>query len=221
MAYNGKRVYNRTQYPSQRRRAGTSNSVLRVAFFAGLFLYLECVLHLYMGMALKYAPIHILFAIAGGLVCSALTMPFRRRVNAVLIKVLTVLFCLTFAVEIIAKKILQSYYPLSTLKMAAGNKLTDYADVILSTVISSIPILIVLFLPAILLFVFGSRYMGYERFDIRFSGLIIAAALVVHLIGLGVVHLPWGGDLTPKQLYRVDTNIDDQVEQLGLLNMLR
>ena len=221
MAYNGKRVYNRTQYLSQRRRSGASNLIVRLAFFAAVFMYLELVLHIYMDMSMKYTPIHILFGIAGGLVCSALTMPFSRKVNAVLTKVLTVLICLVYAVEIICKKILQSYYPLSTLKLAAGNKLTDYSDVIISTVISSIPIILILFLPAILLFVFGGRYMGYERFDIRFSGLIIAAALVVHLVGLGVVHLPWGGDLTPKQLYRVDTNIDDQVEQLGLLNMLR
>ena len=50
---------------------------------------------------------------------------------------------------------------------------------------------------------------------------MVGAMVVLHLLALGTVHLPWGGDLTPAQLYKVDTNLDDQVEQLGLLTMLR
>ena len=38
---------------------------------------------------------------------------------------------------------------------------------------------------------------------------------------IGILHLPWKRDLTPAKLYRMDTNGDDQVEQLGLLTMLR
>ncbi len=45
--------------------------------------------------------------------------------------------------------------------------------------------------------------------------------MAFHLLGLAVVHAPWPGDLTPAKLYRSDTNFDDQVEQLGLVTMLR
>ena len=31
-----------------------------------------------------------------------------------------------------------------------------------------------------------------------------------------MTHLPWKGDLGPARLYNMDTNIDDQVEQLLL-----
>ena len=31
----------------------------------------------------------------------------------------------------------------------------------------------------------------------------------------------WQGDFTPEMLYCTDTNIDDQVEQLGVIAMLR
>ena len=218
MSYNGRRVCRGRERSG---RGGTSNTLARVLFFPVLFVYLELVLHLYMKMALAYLPIWLLYGLAAGCVCTALTLPFRRRVNGVLIKVLTVVATLVYVVEMIAKKILQSYYPLSTAGTAAGNRLTDYADVILSTVVSSIPIILVFFLPAILLFILGGRLMGYDRFDVRFAGVVLAGAVVLHLLGLGVVHLPWSGDLTPKMLYRMDTNIDDQVEQLGLWNMLR
>jgi len=195
--------------------------MVRVLFFPVLFVYLELVLHVYMGTELKYLPIWLLYGLAAGCVCSALTLPFKRRVNGVLTKVLAVVISLVYVVEMIAKKILQSYYPLSTAGTAAENRLTVYADVIVSTVVGSIPILLVFFLPAILLFVLGGRFTGYERFDVRFAGLVLAGAVVLHLLGLGVVHLPWSGDLTPRMLYGMDTNIDDQVEQLGLWNMLR
>ncbi|MCF2661078.1 LTA synthase family protein [Pseudoflavonifractor phocaeensis] len=218
MSYNGRRVLGGQEQSGYR---GRSNTPARVLFFPALFVYLELVLHLYMKMALQYLPIWLLYGLAAGGVCTALTLPFKRRINGIITKVLAVVVTLVYVVEMIAKKILQSYYPLSTLGTAAGNRLTDYADVILSTVVSSIPIILVFFLPVILLCALGRRFMGYDRFDVRFSGLVLAGALVLHLLGLGVVHLPWNGDLTPKMLYRMDTNIDDQVEQLGLWNMLR
>ena len=218
MSYHGKRVYGGRERSDG---GGASNAMVRVLFFPVLFVYLELVLHVYMGTELKYLPIWLLYGLAAGCVCSALTLPFKRRVNGVLTKVLAVVISLVYVVEMIAKKILQSYYPLSTAGTAAENRLTVYADVIVSTVVGSIPILLVFFLPAILLFVLGGRFTGYERFDVRFAGLVLAGAVVLHLLGLGVVHLPWSGDLTPRMLYGMDTNIDDQVEQLGLWNMLR
>jgi len=181
---------------------------------------LELVLHIYMGTVMKYAPIYLLYSIAAGALFGALTMPFRAQINQIVMKTLAILIPLLYGIEIIAKKILQSYYPFSTLGTAADNRLSDYADVIFSTVFGSIPILLVLFLPTILLFVFGGRF-GFETLDMRLTGIALAAVVVFHLLGLGVVHLNWSGDLTPKQLYRMDTNIDDQVEQLGLWNMLR
>lgn len=217
MAYKGKRAYS----DSSRHYGGSGNVLVRLAFFPALFLYLELALHLSMGFSLAYLPVWLVFSAAGGLVCCALTLPFRKRVNSVLMKAAAVLLCLVFSVELIAKKILQTFYPASAVETAAGNQLTDYADVIAATVVKNIPILLVIFLPAILLFAAGGRLMGFQRYDVRLAGLVLAGALVLHLLGLGVVRLPWSGDLTPGKLYKVDTNIDDQVEQLGLLTMLR
>jgi len=221
MGYNGKRVLAGSRSSGHHSRRRGENPLLRMLFFPVTFLYLEILLHVYMDLALKYTPIYVLFGGAAGLMCTALTVPFPRRVNRILSYGFTALICLVYGVEIIAKKILQSYYPFSALGMAAGNRLIDYADVIVSTVLSSLPILLLVFLLMILLAIFGTRYMGFGQFEIPFSGILIVGALILHLVGLGIVHLPWSGDLTPKQLYRVDTNMDDQVEQLGMVNMLR
>ncbi len=219
MPYRGRRPYTgNSRSPSG---SGSGNVFLRALFFPAVFLYLELVLHISMGQKLSYLPVWLLFGSAGGLVCCALTLPFKRRVNSVLMKVITLLAGLVVSVELIAKKILQTFYPLSAVKMAAGNRLTDYSDVIVSTTVKNIPLILLVFLPAVLLFLVGSRAVGFQRYDIRMAGLVLAAAALFHLLGLGVVHLPWAGDLTPKQLYSMDTNIDDQVEQLGMLTMLR
>ena len=219
-SYSGKRV----RTPSRSYGRGDSHPLQpfgRIFFFPLLCVYLELVLHIYMGTNLAFLPVYLVFGLAAGFLLTALTTPFPRPVNGILTRVLSLLLSLIYAVEVIAKKILQSYYPFSTLGLAAGNRLTDYSDVILSTVVSSIPIILVFFLPAILVCIFGGKFLGFKPFDIRFSALMLAAALIFHLLGLGVIHLPWKGDLTPKQLYHMDTNLDDQVEQLGLWTMLR
>ena len=99
-------------------------------------------------MSMKYFPVVLPFALAAGFLCTALTMPFRRAVNRVLAKVLSALISLVYVIEIIAKKILQSYYPFSTLGLAAENRLTDYLDAIVSMVVRSIPVILALLLPA-------------------------------------------------------------------------
>lgn len=221
-SYRGKRTapaVHHSDRKSQNKRGG--NTAVRLLFFPVLFVYLELVLHIYMGAPLAYLPVYVVFGLAGGCVLTALTIPFRRQVNSVLSKVLTFLISLVYIVEVIAKIILQSYYPASSLGTAAENKLTDYSEVIVSTVVGHIPLILIFLLPFILLMIFGRRYMDFKRHDLKMVGMTLAAALVLHILGLGVIHLPWKGDLTPNMLYHMNTNIDDQVDQLGLLNMLR
>lgn len=219
MAYNGRRKGRRHS-----RRGGDEvvmQTMARTLLFPLLLIYLELVFHIYMKTAPAYAPVYLVFGIAGGFFLSALTLPWSRTVNALAAKILAVLISVIFGAEVVAKTILQTYYGPSALKMAAGNRLTDYSDVIVSTILSKLPILLLLLLPAILLCVFGGRLFGFERLDIRFAGLVLAAALVFHVVGLGVIRLPWKGDLTPGELYQMSGNGDDQVEQLGLWTMLR
>lgn len=213
------------RYQGRRRSASNDSfvgqTVGRVLFFPLLFLYLELALHLYMKSALMYFPIWLMFSFAGGFLLSALTMPFKRKVNRVLVKVFTPVITIIYIIEVVVKKILTNYFPFSTIGLAAENKLGDYSDAILSGIVTAIPIIIIMLLPTIFLFVIGSRLLMFPRTDVRFAGLIAALFVVFHLLGLLVVHLPWSGDLTPAALYKVDTNLDDQVEQLGLLTMLR
>ena len=235
--YNGKRVSSPSSGTGSRRPRRSHRSggfhlpemrvsrdvqpILRLLFFPFLFLYEELVLHISMGSTLAYLPIYLFFSIAGGLMVAALTIPFPYRVNQFLTRFITFLISLVYIVEIVCKQILQSYYPLSTAGTAAENHLTDYIDVIIPTVLKDIPLILIIFLPFLLMLVRGKQITGYHRFDVRMSLLAVVGCLIFHIVGLGVIHLPWSGDLPPKRLYQMDTNIEDQVEQLGMLNMMR
>ncbi len=193
----------------------------RVMFFPLLLAYLELTLHLFAGADMQYFTVWLLFAISFGFLLSSVTMPFKRRVNRILVKVLTPLITLLYIVELVAKRLLQNFYPFSTVGLAAENHLSSYADTLFGALPRLLPAVLLMLLPTLFLFLFGNQLLMFPRTDIRFSGLAAGLMVIFHLLGLLVVHLPWSGDLTPSLLYAVDTNLDDQVEQLGLVTMLR
>ena len=221
MGYNGRRMSGSRSRSRRSEAAVLIQTLERVLLFPALLLYLELVLHIYMKTSLAYLPVYVAFSAAAGLFLSALTLAWPPKVNSLMAKILAVLLSVVYGVEIVAKTILQTYYGPSALKLAAGNRLGDYSDVILSTVLRSIPILLILLIPSVLICIIGNDFPGFERFDVRFAGLVLGACVLCHILGVGITLLPWTGDVTPAWLYRVDTNVDDQVEQLGMLTMLR
>ena len=186
-----------------------------------LLVYLEVVLHLATGNAMTYFPIYLLFSLSAGSLLALLPILLPQRAGRILTVLLSFLLTLLFAAELIAKHTLQAYYPLSTLETAAGNRLSDYTGVILPAIAAALPLLLVFFLPTLLLWPLFRWGLAQGQPPRRGAAIFAAGAVAFHLLGLAVVHAPWPGDLTPAKLYRSDTNFDDQVEQLGLVTMLR
>ena len=196
------------------------------AWTLGLYLplllaYLEVVLHLATGNAMTYFPIYLLFSLSAGSLLALLPILLPPLAGRILTVLLSFLLTMLFAAELIAKHTLQAYYPLSTLETAAGNRLSDYAGVILPAIAAALPLLLLFFLPTLLLWPLFRWGLAQGQPPRRSAALFAAGAVAFHLLGLAVVHAPWPGDLTPAKLYRSDTNFDDQVEQLGLVTMLR
>lgn len=186
-----------------------------------LLIYLEVVLHLATGNAMTYFPIYLLFSLSAGSLLALLPILLPPLAGRILTVLLSFLLTLLFAAELIAKHTLQAYYPLSTLETAAGNRLSDYAGVILPAIAAALPLLLLFFLPTLLLWPLFRWGLAQGQPPRRGAAVFAAGAVVFHLLGLAAVHAPWPGDLTPAKLYRSDTNFDDQVEQLGLVTMLR
>ena len=141
MGYNGRRMSGSRSRSRRSEAAVLIQTLERVLLFPALLFYLELVLHIYMKTSLAYMPVYVVFSLAAGLFFSALTLAWPPKVNSVISKILSVVLSVVYAAEVVAKTILQTYYGLSALKMAAGNRLTDYSEVIVSTVLRSIPII--------------------------------------------------------------------------------
>ena len=186
--------------------------------------YLELVLHIHIGLEPKYAVIYLLFSLSAGCLLTAIINLLPLRAERVAAPILTGLLGIVYSAELVCRSILQSYYPLSSLGTAAENHLSDYIAVVFSAIGDKFFILLLFFLPLVVTLIPGpqlkSRFATWKK-SRRPSRSFLIAAVVLHLLGLGAVHLPWNSDLPPKQLYHMDSSLDAQVEQLGLVTMLR
>ncbi len=196
-------------------------TVLRLGFLPFLIFWLELVLHIRMGEHLGHIVIWFLFSLSAGFLLTVPTLLFKRKVNRLILRIISFVLPFVYTVEMIAKTILTSYYPLSFLGTAAGNRLTDYLDVILPTTFRMLPAAVLLFLPSLAHMLVLKNPVLHRRKSINVAVTALVLFLVFHILGLGAVHLPWKGDLTPADLYNTDTDLDEQVEQFGLLSMLR
>ena len=213
-----------SSYTGRRRLLPERRGSLTVShlFFPLAFLYLELVLHIAMGLSLRYFPIFLLFALSIGALCAALLGLLPERGRRVAAPVLSLLLGVIYGGELLCKQILQTYYQLfSTADTAMNNNLMDYRDAIVEGIWKNLPALLLLLLPAAAAFGARRRLFAGPPVDGRRAAVLFVGAAVAHLLGLVSLYLPWQGDLKPAELYHSDVNVEDQVEQLGLWTMLR
>ncbi len=206
----------------QRGFLGLLSALGPILYFPMMIFYLELFFHIYMKESLKYMPIWLLFSVSMGFLLSLLAINFSFRVNRIITYVITILFSLIYTVEMMTKKILASYYQLfSIASTAANNKLTDYMSAIIKGILGNLFGILLMFLPVIFIYTIGRNFYNFRKKWIGLSGVVAGSFVVMHLLALLVMHLPWSGDYKPADMYATNTNVDDQVEQLGITTMLR
>ena len=215
--------YGRINRSSGSRRYSTASTIGALLYFPIMFIYLEFAFHIYMKLSMKYMPLIVFFAISMGFVCAAIVSTPFKKFNRVMAVILTIIPCVLFGVEIVCKKVLSQYYQLlSSADTAANNKLTDYMGAIITGITSNLIGLILMILPIIaIIVILKGKLLNFGRKSIAFPITMLVLFVVFDILGVVMLRLPWGGDITPKELYYSDTNVDDQVEQLGTLTMLR
>ncbi len=201
---------------------GVVFSLGNILFFPLMFVYLEIVFHISMELQMKYLPIFVFFAISFGFIISIFTLLFNKTINKIITYFFTILGCLLFCIEMVCKTVLSSYYQLlSSADTAANNRLLDYWDAILSGIWQKLFSIILLLLPIIFIFTIGRMYFSFKRKSLPLFGTVLVFGIIFHLFGLLSLKFPWSGDFVPSKLYACDTNVEDQVEQLGIITMLR
>lgn len=198
-------------------------------YYPVLLLYLEIVFHIYMKLDMKYLPVFGAFAIAAGMILSTINYWFSRKAAKILRGALSLLASVLFCVEMICRDILQQYFQLfSAVDTAMGNRLEDYWSAIKTSLQENwIGLALMLGVPAVFYSVVTVRMKKGKKkrrkaVIVKRTILYVMMCVLLHLLAVGFMKwIPWTGDFTPAKLYQMDTNTDDQVEQLGLITMLR
>ena len=201
---------------------GVAFTLGNILFFPLMFAYLETIFHISMKLQMKYLPLILLFAISFGFITSIFTLLGNKIINKIVTYLFTIIGCLLFCIEVVCKTVLSSYYQLlSTADTAANNKLTDYIGAIIDGIGQKWLTLVLLLLPIVFIFTIGRMYFSFKRKTVPLFATVLVFGIFFHLFGLLTLRLPWSGDFVPSSLYKTDTNVDDQVEQLGVITMLR
>lgn len=194
---------------------------------AAIIAFIEVVFHIYMGLDMKYFTLFFISAASFGMLCTAILYCFPEKISKIAGMVIIVLLSVIFGAECLCKEILQQYYQIvSGMETAAGNHLMDYNAAVQEALMIHIPGLFLMVVVPI-----GCYISLHLRIKVQedkkkpqffMAGICMAVAVILHLLMLAVIFLfPWKGDFTPDKLYQTDTHTEDQVEQLGMLTMLR
>lgn len=191
-----------------------------------LLVYISVAFHFYMQLNPFYIGIVVLASLSVGFLVAAILFVLPNRLRRYVELILVLLTSLVYLGECLFKVTLQQFYPiLSGLDTAAGNQLTDYKDAAVLACKENIAGILLLFIipvGAVLIRLFVRRNAPAVKPARRAAGYCLVFAVLCHLVMVMVIQLyPWKGDFTPKDLYATDLYTDEQVEKLGLLNMLR
>lgn len=212
-------MFGMSRVTKNKKSKGTA--LFRLFYFPLLVVWLEMVLHVFMHMQLMFSPIYILYGLSLGFVLTLLTNLWGDKASLTVAKVFSAIITVIYAAEFIAKSILQTFYPFSILGTAADNHLESFIGAILEGIWQNLHVLILFLLPTLLFIIFYKRYKPIRLTRLGFIIISLLLAFLLFVMGLLFVNGNWKMDLTPKILYNTDTGYDDQVEQLGLYNMLR
>ena len=201
-------------------------SFIKLLYFPILVFYMEMVFHLYLKMNMKYIFLFGGFAVAIGMLLSLLTIRITGRIGKTITGIVTGLLALAYGAEIVCKDILQQFYPLfSALDTAAGNHLEDYGQAIWGSLAKNWLVLIFLIVipfAAYIIFIVRVRQkkMKIKRKRRWMLLTCIRSGILFAVLILVIQVFPWKGDVTPDKICRSDTNINEQIEQLGLFPMV-
>lgn len=194
-------------------------------FFPIMFLYQEIVFHVWMGIMDRHFLIYTLFAIAFGLGVALLTVWGNKKVNRIIAIILSAFGAILFSAEMVCKTVLATYYQfLSSMDTAGQVADTNYLLSIIQGVFKNIIGILLMFLPMILLIAIGKKIFDFDKKNIKLNAIIFSFAVLFHCMALLSMNLPIyssDDDLAPKKLYGGDQMVEDQVQRLGVLTMLR
>lgn len=212
---------NRRNVHDQNARLERLRPYFPTLFFLSALLYHEFFFRILVGFSEStnmWYP--LLFTIPTALFAGALCGLLPRKGGFALAIALTSLTTIGLCTQFIYHYIFKVHLTVYSLSVGVGQAM-GFTDAALQAIGANILPLLILFVPLILLCVFGLRFLAFERAGWLRSGILFACCLMVHL---GLVLSIRLGDSTlygPYDLYYQTANVDVSMEKLGFITTTR
>ena len=203
------------------------SSQVRVGDYYLLLFYLLSIIYLEMVMVFSFSnsPVDsvsvylILFSVPIAFFFFLISTLFKKNVNKIISITLFSLITLLFSIQTVYHSIFDIY--LSVYLASNEGEALQFVSVIFSNIIKSGVSLIMIFIPLLILIIFG-RKKWFKNDGYYKSSIIIGFCLVITHVTC-VASLPLTGDsfASPNNLYYNSISLDNSVSKLGLLTTSR
>lgn len=188
-----------------------------IYLFPAVFVYCEILLRIFGGNNVLLNLIYpVLFGVGTGLLFSCITSVFDSKINYIASLIGLFVTGLLFIVECLVYRSMQFYMPLKAMSSVAKDVTGNYIQQVFLAVLSSIPIILLFFLPAILYLLKGRQYIPAEKKKQKESLLLLFTAAL--FIGTGVLWAVFG---TSAEKYKSQYKFDTAVRCFGLISTLQ
>ena len=182
-----------------------------------VLIYFELLLKAFAGNRIWDHLIYpILFGIGLGLIFSCITTFFSAKVNKIISLVVLFGTGLLFIVECLIFRSFQFYMSFSGIGSVTNDVTGDYMQTVIQAIVSSIPIIVLFFLPGILYWVFWKKYLCVEKVKKHISAIILAGGILVTVIGV-----LWANSGSISSKYTSEYQFTSATQNFGLISSMQ
>ena len=196
-----------------------------IVFLPISFLFMEIFFHIHMNLSFDCIGIFILFTFSIGAILVCLLNFLSEKKQKIIIGVTLFLVASLYTAEMIAKTVLQEFYQLfGAVSTAASNNILNFSDSIITGIGYNWMAILIMYIPFIIFLIFIFKYKDILKFDLvnnKIKIISISAGLISYILAMVLVYSSWNMQFQPKELYCSDMYIGNQIEDFGLLTMLR
>ena len=188
-------------------------------FYVASIVWLELVYRLWSVKNLNFDFVFsFLFSLAAGGLLYLLSSLLNEVMNKVIAVILIMQLCICYNVQLVYYDIFQT--PFSIYSLLGAGDVTQFMDVILSTILKNLAGIVVVFIPLILLLTNFFKFT-YARVKAPFVYIILLFCIFSHGLSLLCVNLTGDSNISQYTLYYKTYSPQLSVGRLGLLTTMR
>lgn len=167
----------------------------------------------------KGIMIEALFAIPFCFMLIIFSGLFGEKMNSIVMNILLGMITILYISQLLYHDVFSTFYNFYSVGNATA--ILEFKDGIINAITSNYLWIVILFIPVVLLSIYGNKFELFKKEDIHLSGILVGFIFISHTIGLITVNLQEKGKNSEYDLYYNSSSPVLSVEKLGLLTTMR